>query len=215
VELARERSFFILEDGVYANVRFAGAAPPPRLRQSAPDHVIYVDSLSKTVGGGLRMGWVAASGEAHRRIAELKLGTDVHTPTLTQYIGMRWLASGGHDDFVKRVNKIYEKRAAALLESVERRLGDEVSVRAPRGGHNLWLTFHRSIDERALFAEALRNRVGFTPGRALRPEQSGVSALRLSFPMNDDERLDEGVRRLAVAVREVRRQMRTYVAAPS
>lgn len=206
VELAQERSFFILEDGVYATVRFGGAPPPPRLRQSAPDHVIYVDSLSKTIGGGLRIGWVAATGEARRRIAELKLGTDVHSSTLTQYLAMRWLESGGHDAHVKRVNKVYGKRAAALLESVNRRLGEEVTVPEPHGGHNLWLTFRRQIDERMLFAEALRNRVGFTPGRALRPEQSSQSSLRLSFPMLDEERLDEGVRRLAVAIREVRRQ---------
>jgi DNA-binding transcriptional MocR family regulator len=206
VELAQERSFFILEDGVYATVRFNDGPAPPRLRQSAPDHVIYVDSLSKTIGGGLRVGWIAASGEARRRIAELKLGTDVHSSTLTQYMAMRWLETGGHDEHVKRVNKIYAKRGRALLESVNRRLGDEVTVLEPNGGHNLWLTFRRPIDERLLFAEALRNRVGFTPGRALRPEQSSQSSLRLSFPLLDEERLDEGVRRLAVAIRAVRRQ---------
>jgi 2-aminoadipate transaminase len=130
----------------------------------------------------------------------------VHSSTLTQYLAMRWLESGGHDEHVKRVNKVYCKRGQALLESVNRRLGDEVSVREPNGGHNLWLTFRQPIDERMLFAEALRNRVGFTPGRALRPEQSSQSSLRLSFPMLDEERLDEGVRRLAVAIREVRRQ---------
>src|SRR3954451_8128626 len=206
IELAQERSFFILEDGVYANIRFVDGPSPPRLRQSAPDHVIYVDSLSKTIGGGLRVGWVAASGEAKRRIAELKLGTDVHSSPRTQYRAMRWLASGGHDEHVKRVNKIYAKRGNALLESVNRRLADDVTVLEPNGGHNLWLTFRRPIDERMLFAEALRNRVGFTPGRALRPEQSSQSSLRLSFPLLDEERLDEGVRRLAVAIREVRRQ---------
>jgi 2-aminoadipate transaminase len=206
VELAQERSFFILEDGVYATVRFGRLPEPPRLRKSAPDHVLYVDSLSKTIGGGLRVGWVAATGEARRRIAELKLATDVHSSTLTQYLATRWLASGGHDAHIKRVNKIYAKRAQALLESVNRRLGEEVSVLEPNGGHNLWLTFRRPIDERMLFAEALRNRVGFTPGRALRPEQSSQSSLRLSYPLLDEERLDEGVRRLAVAIREVRRQ---------
>jgi 2-aminoadipate transaminase len=206
VELAQERSFFILEDGVYATVRFNDGPAPPRLRQSAPDHVIYVDSLSKTIGGGLRIGWVAASGEARRRIGELKLGTDVHTSTLTQYLAQRWLASGGHDEHVRRVNKVYAKRGSALLEAVNRRIGDEVTVLEPNGGHNLWLTFRRPIDERMLFAEALRNRVAFTPGRALRPEQSSQSSLRLSFPMLDEERLDEGVRRLAVAIRAVRRQ---------
>src|SRR6476659_8051185 len=137
VELAQERSFFILEDGVYANIRFVDGPPPPRLRQSAPDHVIYVDSLSKTIGGGLRIGWVAASGEARRRIAGLKLDTDTHSSTLTQYLAMRWLQSGSHDEHLRRVNKVYHHRANTLLESVRRRLGDEVAVLDPRGGHSV------------------------------------------------------------------------------
>jgi DNA-binding transcriptional MocR family regulator len=216
VELAQERSFFILEDGVYANIRFVDGPPPPRLRASAPDHVLYVDSLSKTVGGGLRVGWVAASGEARRRIAELKLGSDVHSSTVSQYLALRWLQSGMHDDHLRRINKVYSKRCHALLDSIRRRLGDEVTVMEPRGGHSVWLTFRRPIDERMLFAEALRNRVGFTPGRALRPEQSGQSSLRLSFPLLNEEQLDEGVRRLAVAVRSVRRQSSAgWATAPS
>src|SRR5436190_6387049 len=67
LELARERSFFVLEDGVYATVRFDGPGPQ-RLRARAPEHVIYVDSLSKTIGGGLRLGWLAATGELRRRL---------------------------------------------------------------------------------------------------------------------------------------------------
>jgi GntR family transcriptional regulator of abcA and norABC len=212
VELARERSFFILEDGVYATVRFT-PGPTTRMRQSAPDHVIYVDSLSKTVGGGLRLGWVAASGEARRRIAELKLATDVHTSQLDQYLAQRWLASGDHDLHLRRVNGVYATRAAALIEAVRRRLGDEVAVHDPLGGHSVFLTFNRPIDERLLFSEALREHVSFLPGGAVRPEPSTRSGLRLSFPLLDEEQLDEGVRRLAVAIRAVRRQAYSWAAA--
>jgi DNA-binding transcriptional MocR family regulator len=217
VELAQERSFFILEDGVYANIRFGDAPPPPRLRRSAPDHVLYVDSLSKTIGGGLRIGWVAASGEALRRIAELKLGTDVHSSTLTQYLAQEWLRSGHHEEHLRRVNAVYGRRGRAAVEAVRRRLGEEVTVLDPHGGHSIWLRFRRPIDERMLFAEAIRKRVGFTPGRALRPEQSGQSAIRLSFPLLSEEQFDEGVRRLAVAIRQVRREASTvaWAAAPS
>src|SRR5205085_566687 len=131
LELARKRSFFVLEDGVYCTVRF-GTPEPPRLRLLAPDHVIYVDSLSKTIGGGLRLGWVAASGEIRRRLTELKLATDYHTPALTQHLAQRWLASGAHDRHLRRINSVYASRCEALLDSVERRLGDGVAAIAPK-----------------------------------------------------------------------------------
>src|ERR687889_693313 len=95
-KLARERNFFVLEDGVYSDVRFDGESPPP-LRSLAPGHVIYCDSMSKTVGGGLRMGWLAARGPVFDRLALLKLATDFHSNTLSQHITARFLEAGGDE----------------------------------------------------------------------------------------------------------------------
>ncbi|HEY2637983.1 MAG TPA: PLP-dependent aminotransferase family protein [Solirubrobacteraceae bacterium] len=204
LRLARERSFFVLEDGVYATVRFAGGELP-RLRSRAPDHVVYVDSLSKTIGGGLRLGWLAASGEVRRRLTTLKQATDVHTSVLVQHLALRWLASGAHDRHVRRINPIYARRAAAMLDAVRRRLGDELFPLEPNGGHHIWADFVRPLDERLLFSEALRQGVSFTPGGATSPDAGALSGLRLSFSLLDEEQIDEGVRRLATAVRAVRR----------
>ncbi len=198
--LARERSFFILEDGVYCTVRF-GTPEPSRLRLGAPDHVIYVDSLSKTIGGGLRVGWVAAAGEVRRRLTGLKLATDYHSPVLTQHLAQRWLASGAHDEHLRRINLVYARRCEAMLESLDRRLGDEVMVTPPKGGHHVWATFRGPVDERLLFAESLRHGLSYTPGEATTVPSDGLSGLRLSFSLLDEPQIDEGVRRLAAALR--------------
>jgi DNA-binding transcriptional MocR family regulator len=211
LELARERSFFIVEDGVYCTVRF-GTPEPPRMRLRAPDHVIYIDSLSKTIGGGLRLGWVACSGEIRRRLTELKLATDYHTPVLTQHLAQRWLASGAHDHHLRKINSIYARRCEAMLDSLQRRLSDEVLTTTPKGGHHVWVAFRRPLDERLLLAEALRQGVSFTPGGATTVEGDGLIGLRLSFSLLDEERIDEGVRRLAAAVRAVRRSSGSRVA---
>ncbi|MBX5440840.1 MAG: PLP-dependent aminotransferase family protein [Solirubrobacteraceae bacterium] len=203
LELARERSFFVLDDGVYATVRFDGRHRP-RLRHELPDHVIYVDSLSKTIGGGLRIGWVAASGPVRQRLTWIKLHSDTHTSSLTQHVAHRWLASGEHERLLDATNPGYAHRCDALLASVERHLGDEVRVRRPVGGHHLWLTFRQPIDERALLSEAIRCGVTFLPGNAMLAEPSGTAAMRISFARLAVEELDEGVRRLAKAVRAVR-----------
>jgi DNA-binding transcriptional MocR family regulator len=202
--LARERSFFVVEDGVYATIRF-GSGEPSRMRALAPDHVVYVDSLSKTLGGGLRVGWVAASGEVRRRIADLKLATDFHTPGLTQQIAARWLAGDVHERHLRQLSVETGRRADAMMSSIEQRLGDEVSATAPKGGHHIWLTFRRPIDERLLMAEAMHQGMSFTPGGATTVEGDGLDGVRLSFPRFDEERLDEGVRRFAAAVRATRR----------
>ena len=211
-ELAIERNFFILEDRVYADMKFEGRFVRS-LRELAPAHVLYVNSLSKVVGGGLRAGWVAARGPVRDRLATLKLDADFHSPTLIQHIVARWLATGAYDRHVKDTMPFYRERRDALLASLERHLGGEYHVDPPAGGHHLWVTLTRPLDERALYAEAARHGVTFTPGGAVTAERRSQTSFRLSFSLLDPEELDEGVRRLARAIREVRRRSRTSIPA--
>ncbi|HEY1277616.1 MAG TPA: PLP-dependent aminotransferase family protein [Thermoleophilaceae bacterium] len=213
VELAVERNFFVLEDHVYSDVDYEGEQVRP-LRELAPGHVMYVNSFSKVVGGGLRLGWVAARGPVRDRIALLKLETDFHTPSLIQHIAARWLATGAYDRHVESTIPFYRERRDALLDALERHLAGEYRVTVPAGGHNLWVTLTRPVDERALYSEAVRHGVAFTPGGALTVERRSQVSLRLSFSMLDPDELEEGVRRLARALREVRRRARHSVALP-
>jgi len=212
-ELAVERNFFVLEDRVYADVRFEGVGVRP-LRELAPAHVIYVNSLSKVVGGGLRVGWAAARGPVLERLAMLKLETDFHTPSLVQHIAARYLASGAYDRHVESTLPFYRERRDALLGALERHLAGEYHADPPHGGHHVWVTLTRPVEERALYSEAFRHGVTFTPGGAVTAERRSQTALRLSFSLLDPPQLEEGVRRLARALREVRRRARTSLALP-
>ena len=212
-ELAIDRNFFVLEDRVYADTRFDGEPPRP-LRELAPAHVIYVNSLSKVVGGGLRAGWVAARGPVRERIAMMKLESDFFTAALIQHIAARWLASGAYDRHVEQAQPFYRERRDALLEALERHMPGEYQADRPEGGHHVWLTLSRPLDERALYAEAARHGVAFTPGDAITAERRTQTSLRLSFSLLDPPELDEAVKRLARAIREVRRRSRYAVSAP-
>jgi DNA-binding transcriptional MocR family regulator len=207
LELARTRGFFVLEDGVYATMRFDGE-PPARLRAEAPSHVIYVDSLSKTIGGGLRVGWLAATGPVFERLVQLKLDGDIHTAALPQHLAARYLRGDRHDRLLARALPVYRGRRDALLRALERHLDGEATWTVPGGGHHVWVTLREPVDERALYAEALRCGVTFLPGGALQPERSTRTSMRLSFGLVDPADHDEGVRRLASALRDVRRRGR-------
>ncbi len=132
LELAKERSFLVLEDRVYANLRFEGKPDRP-LRADAPAHVITVDSMSKSLAGGLRLGWVAARPPVLARIAARKLRADMHTPGLSQEIVARWLASGRHEAHLERTLPIYRERCETMLAALRSELGKEIRVTTARG----------------------------------------------------------------------------------
>jgi DNA-binding transcriptional MocR family regulator len=212
-KLARDRNFFVLEDGVYSDVRFDGESPPP-LRALAPGHVIYCDSMSKTVGGGLRMGWLAARGPVFDRLATMKLNTDFHTNTLAQHITARFLEQGGYERHIAASNPFYAERRDLLMEALEKHLPGEYRAERPNGGHHVWLQLLRPVEERTLYREAVRQGVTFTPGGTVTAERTPLTSLRLSFSLVDPPELDEGVRRLARALREVRRRERFSATVP-
>ncbi len=212
-ELAMERNFFVIEDGVYADLRFEGERPQA-LRSLAPGHVIYVDSLSKTVGGGLRVGWIAARGPVYERLAALKLESDFHTATLPQHIAARFLAEDLHRRQVERTLPFYRERRDVLIEALEHHLAGEYRVNTPQGGHHVWVTLARPLSERELYREAARHGVTFTPGGVVTAERHSQTSLRLSFSLLDPAELDEGVRRLARAMRQLRRTVRQGATMP-
>jgi DNA-binding transcriptional MocR family regulator len=207
IELAQTRGFFVLDDGVYATMRYDGPARR-RLRADAPSHVIYVDSLSKTIGGGLRIGWIAAAGPIFGRLVQLKIDSDIHTAALPQHLAARYLRGDRHDQLLARALPVYRERRDALLAALGRYLGDDATWSVPAGGHHVWVTLRDAVDERALYDEAVRAGTTFLPGGAVMAEKSMRTSMRLSFGLVEPELLDEGVRRLAVALREVRRRGR-------
>jgi 2-aminoadipate transaminase len=197
--LVRQHGFFIVEDGIYGDLRFDGTAPRS-LRADAPAHVIYADSLSKTVGGGLRAGWVAASGPVVERIVAEKRTDDIHTPTLTQLVTTAYLASDAYPAQVELANEHYRRGLEAMLESIERHFGPMASYVMPLGGGHVWVTLDTPVSERDLVGEARSQGVAYAPGGAMRIARSPHLSLRLSFGYLSPEDLDEGVRRIAAAV---------------
>ena len=213
MRLAVDRNMFVVEDRVYSDLRYEGDAPPP-LRLSAPGHVLEVNSLSKVVGGGLRVGWINARGPVLARLAAVKQASDFHTPTPVQHMAARYLAGDGYARQLKRSLPYYRERRDAIMAALEKHLAGEYEAASPAGGHHVWVTLKRPAEERTLYAEAVRHGMSFTPGGAVTAERHQRTSLRLSFSLLEPDELEEGVRRLARALREVRRRDRTRVAAP-
>ncbi len=203
--LARRHGFFILEDGVYAELRFDGEHVRS-LRAQAPAHVVYVDSLSKTVSAGLRIGWVAASGPVLDRIIAAKRADDIHSPTVIQLAVARFLASGAYPAQAERARSHYRRGYDALREAIDEHLAPIASYVPPLEAGMSGLTLDPALDERELVEEAVRHGVSYAPGGAMRVERRPELSLRLSFGYLEPDALVEGVRRLAAAAAELRRR---------
>ncbi len=91
VEIARKHDAILIEEDVYGLLR--EEAPPP-LVALAPERVIYLTGLSKTVAPGLRIGYLFFPRALRDRMREIEHYTTWYVSALTMALATRWLNDG-------------------------------------------------------------------------------------------------------------------------
>jgi DNA-binding transcriptional MocR family regulator len=91
--LAEQYACPIIEDNAYEGLSFT-PAPAPIKALDQHDQVIYINTFSKTLIPGLRVGYMVVTGPHYRPILEQKLLHDLHSSTVSQAIVSEYLSSG-------------------------------------------------------------------------------------------------------------------------
>jgi 2-aminoadipate transaminase len=210
LELAVKHRVFVLEDDPYGELRSRGAPLPPLITLAreipgAQDWCGYLSTLSKIVSPGLRIGWLILP-PALRNYCEIaKQGLDLHTSTFTQAVAARYLESGRLAQRLPQIRAGYKARNEALAAALARYLGGALSYVQPDGGMFLWAKWNdKTIDSAALLDHAISEKTIFVPGEHFYAGTPERHTIRLSFATPSPAELDEGIRRLAVALQKMR-----------
>ena len=65
----------------------------------------------------------------------------------------------------------------------------------------LWVTLPEGMSSLDLFNRAIKEKVAFVPGQAFYTDGGGSNTMRLNFSNSDNERIFEGITRLAKVVK--------------
>ena len=202
VEVARKYDLLIVEDTPYKNIRFEGETLPS-MYSMAPERVIMVGTFSKTFVPGFRLGWIVAQHDVIERIIVAKQSSDLCTPVFNQMVAAHYLASGAYDVNLKKTCALYKRKKNVMVSSFEEFMPKGVTWTNPDGGLFLFLRLPEQFDTRELFDLAIKENVAFVIGEAFHSDGSGKNTMRLNFSFASDEKIREGVRRLAAAIRRL------------
>ncbi|ACQ78687.1 putative transcriptional regulator, GntR family [Beutenbergia cavernae DSM 12333] len=206
VDLAERFGFTIIADDPYREVAFPGVVVPDRPRFRDTDRVVGVNTFSKTLGPGLRLGWLTVPESLRPAYTKLRNRLDGQTSGVLQSVVARMLADPRYDAAVARAGAGYEPRARALAAALRDELAGHVEVRDPDGGFFVWARLDVGAEDSArLFDVAQDAGVVYQRGEWFAAGQERFTGfVRLSFSEGDPETLREGVARLATAWRTVR-----------
>jgi DNA-binding transcriptional MocR family regulator len=201
LSLAQRYRVPIVEDATYRELYFRDP-PPPSLRDlDAPDIVIYLNSFSKVLAPGLRLGWLSAAPSIVDQIAIIKQRLDPHTQNLVQFAMAELIRDGSFDAHLQTLRAEHARRCTAMLHAIQRHFPPgALHFARPQGGLYLWCRVAAPISTRALLDRALASGVAFVPGHAFYPDPAGDSELRICFSSVLPAAVDDAVRRLGRAL---------------
>ena len=113
VDDCRERGRWLIEDDYDSHLAEPGVVPAS-VQALAPDIVIHVDSLSKLLAPGVRIGWIVAPAPVADRLRAVRLQTDLGGSVLTQLTVSELIASGALDRHLREARREYARRRMRL-----------------------------------------------------------------------------------------------------
>lgn len=209
VALCRETGIPIIEDNPYGLLRFDGE-PLPCLRSLDPRNVIYLGTVSKTFSPGMRVGWALADPSVIQRLVLAKEAADLCGSNFTMLITERWFSDDARwRTALAGLVDTYRSRRDAMIDALEEHFPSTATWTHPSGGLYVWVTLPEWSDTTAMLAAAVERRVAYVPGTAFYPDARGADRMRLAYCYPTEDRIREGVARLASLIEDDARLYRS------
>ena len=206
LEWASRRDLLIVEDDPYGALFFEDSATSADTRPIKADdtegRVIYLSSFSKTLAPGFRVAWITAPAPIVAKLETLKQTADLLTPGLDQRMVYEAYRRGILDSRLPTLRRVYQQKRSVMQQAITRELGDLVKWPEPRGGFFLWASLPSHVSADHMLERAIGHKVIYVAGSAFFVNGTGSNLMRLSFSLPTEERIVEGVSRLAALVRE-------------
>ncbi len=201
--IAEKYGLLIVEDNPYGELRFQGEILPSLKSMDSKGLVIFFGTFSKTFAPGLRLGWVAAEKDILEKFITVKQSADLHTSEFTQRIVHEYLVTNDIDEHIEQIIALYKRRCETLIKAMEEEFPPNVSFTHPDGGLFLWVTLPEGIDAKEILVKSIEQNVAFVPGASFYPNSSRPNTMRLNYSNMPEDRIVEGVKRLALVLRQI------------
>jgi GntR family transcriptional regulator / MocR family aminotransferase len=190
----------IIEDDYDAEYRY-DRAPVPALQASAPGHVAYAGSTSKTLAPGMRLGWLVPPRAMHEDLVVAKHAADLGSPALPQLVLAHLIATGELEHHIRGVRKRQRARRDALLGGLREYLPG-ARVQGIAAGLHLLITFPElagAVDDTDLAERIHRGGVLVHP-LSWHRQLPGPPGLVLGYAVHTPDQLRDAALRIARAL---------------
>ena len=204
LELAEKWGTIVIEDDPYSMLRFEGDPVPSFLELSPANPLVFrIQTFSKLLAPGLRIGWIDVDPELQKLAVNAKQAVDTCTNVPNQLAVAHLLADNVLESHRARLLPLYAERKNAMIDALSSTFSDSIRYTEPEGGFFVWASFVGELahlNTQDLFPTALAEGVAYVPGGAFSHDTDLSNSLRLCFATSSPDRIRDGVQRLQRSV---------------
>ncbi|CAH2215358.1 aminotransferase-like domain-containing protein [Tepidibacter aestuarii] len=202
MEIVNKFEIPVLEDNPYGELRFEGEILPSLKSMDEKGLIIFLGSFSKIFCPGFRIGWVAADKEILEKYIMIKQSADLQTSTVGQREVAKFMELYDLDAHVEKIKDVYRVRRDLMLNTMKAEFPEGLKYTYPEGGLFTWVELPKGIDAKDVMAECIKSNVAFVPGGSFFPNGGKDNTFRLNYSNMTDERIVDGIKRLAKVLKE-------------
>jgi GntR family transcriptional regulator/MocR family aminotransferase len=193
---AKSNDAVVVEDDYDGEFHYDGQSLESLQGLDREDRVIYVGTFSRAIFSALRIGYLIAPKSLVPAFTSAKWLCDRHTATLEQETLAEFITSGLYERHLRRLRRSNTARRQALLEAINKYLGDRVELTGDGAGGHVVLWPRDGVSEDAVIRRAASRGVGIygiSRYFLARPSRTG---LLLGYSRLNEREIQEGIRRL-------------------
>jgi GntR family transcriptional regulator/MocR family aminotransferase len=204
IDWARRHGCYIIEDDYDCDIRYQGSHLPP-LAALAPDCTIYAGTFSKSLGAGLRLGYMVVPEHIAAAVCAEKSLLNNGNPWLEQATLADFMHNGSYATHLLRVRSHYKDNRDCLVAALRRSFGEVVVDGLAGGLHVLWHLPPGIPDAVTVEALARDARVGVYSLSSARVHFQRRTALTgraiiLGYAALSQKQIEKGIARLSDAI---------------
>jgi len=203
-QLLKQHNVMMIEDDPYGAIRFTDEKHKS-LYHYAPEHTFMLGTFSKTVAPGLRIGWIVApSKQWYEKLVIAKQASDLHSDILSQRIISEFLSVYDLGKHMEKIISAYKHQSEVMISAMQREFPSDAEFTKPMGGMFCWVKMPEGFSSMQLFHAAIKKNVAFVPGSPFYINKSDVNTFRLNFSCSTPDLINEGIKRIGEAMKEMR-----------
>jgi GntR family transcriptional regulator/MocR family aminotransferase len=204
LEWVRRSGAWVIEDDYDSEFRYSGRPIAALQGLDVSGRAIYLGTFSKVLFPALRLGYLILPPGLVEPVTGARALIDRHSPLIDQAVLADFIAEGHFARHIRRMRALYAQRHQTFIEAARKELGGLLEVEPQDAGMHLVGWLPEGMDDAAASRSAFAHGVEAPPLSAYAMERPARGGLLLGFTATGPREIRDGVRRLAVALGEVK-----------